>query len=211
MGLARAVSVLGQVIVRRLGDTGGTLRRDVESELDNIIAWAKVSPRNIKRDSSVVGNVGTGLDVLHTFSLPAGSLATDGDYLTIVYAGTFAANDNDKRVNAFFGGTSYEGIGTQDIDGAIGWRISATIIRLSSTSVRVSHLISINLLFGDSATPPNMSTAGVSGLYITRLTDITGLSNLNSNATTMEVKGETLAAVNNDVTQNLSIIELTQQ
>ena len=209
MGLVRAVSVLGQVIVRRLGDTGGTLRRDVESELDSIIAWAKVSPRNIKRDTSTVGNVGAGLDVLHTFSLPANSLQADGDYLTIVYAGAFAANDTDKRVNAFFGGTAYEGIGTQDIDGATGWRIAATIIRLSSTSVRVSHLISVNLLFGDSLSPPTMSTAGVSGLYITRLTDITGLSNLNSNATTMEVKGE--GAANNDVTQNLTVIELTQQ
>lgn len=163
----------------------------------------------IHRNTSSVGNVGAGLDVLHTFSLPAGSLANDGDYLHVVYGGSFAANDTDKRVNAFFGGSPFEGISVFDIDGAVGWRIQVTIIRLSSTSVRVNHTLSINLLAGDSGSPPVMSTSLASGLYVCRSTDITGLSDLNSNVMTMEVKGE--GAANNDVFQNLSIIELTQQ
>ena len=207
MGLARVVSVLGQVIIRKLGDSGGTLRRDVEAELDNIIAWAKVSPRAIKRDTSIVGNVGAGLDVLHTFSLDTPNrLTVDGDYLSVWYAGLFASNDTDKRVNAFFGGTAYENTGVLDID-AGAWELQARIIRLSSTSVRVSHTMRYFGVHVDSANAVNAFGGGF--LSISRVSDITGLANLGSNATTMEVKGE--GAANDDVRQFLSIIELTQQ
>ena len=66
MSLARTTSQLAQVIIHQIGDTGGTLRRDVESELDNLVAWSKVSPRCIQRDFSTVNSAGVGPDVLHT-------------------------------------------------------------------------------------------------------------------------------------------------
>lgn len=207
MSLARLHSPLSKLIIRTLGDSGGPRHDHVDAELDNLITWAKTAVRCIHRDTSTVGNVGAGLDVLHTFSLPADSLQADGDYLEVTYGGTFAANDTDKRVNAFFGGTAYEGGALVDIDGALGWRVSAVIIRLSSTSVRVNSVLSVNALFADSANAVN--TFAASGLVFTRSNDITGLSNLNSSATTMEAKGE--GAANNDVAQNLSIIELCQQ
>ena len=206
MSLARTNSPLNKVIIRNPGDVGGPQSSLVDAELDNIIAWAKLASRCIKRDTSTVGNVGAGLDVLHTFSLPAGSLATDGDYLTFWYAGSFASNDTDKRVNGFFGGTVYENTGTQDIDGG-NWVLHGRIIRLSSTSVRVSHQMQYFAYSSDSA---GTATAFGTGFFIvTRVGDITGLSNLNSNAMTMEVKGE--GAANDDVQQKLSIIELNQQ
>jgi len=161
----------------------------------------------IQVDTSTVGNVGAGLDVLHTFSLPAGSLAADGDIVEATYAGNFTANDTDKRVNAFFGGTAYEASGVLDIDGAIGWRLTSTTVRLSSTSVRVSSLLTLNLLHVDSANA--ITTFTFSAEVFTRTVDITGLANLNSTATTMEVKGE--GAADNDVTQKMSVIRLTQR
>src|SRR5262245_47670748 len=104
MGLARTTSILSEYIIRTLGDCGGTVRRDVESELNNIIAWAKDSPRRIKLDISTPGNVGTGLDLLHTFSLDTPNrLLTNEDYLRVRYSGTFATNDNDKRIKNSFG------------------------------------------------------------------------------------------------------------
>lgn len=209
MALARAFTNLGNLIIRTLGDTGGPPSDRVSQELDNLVNWAKTSPRRIHFNTSSVGNVGAGLDVLHTFSLDTPNrLLVDGDELNVVYGGAFASNDTDKRVNAFFDGTAYETVGTQDIDGPIGWRIQATIIRLSSTSVRINHHLAIGFLLGDSATPPNMSTAGVSALLISRSNDI-GTANLNSNAITMECKGE--GAANNDVVQNMSSIYLTLQ
>src|SRR5262245_47848991 len=95
MSLARiysGVTGLGQLIISKIGDVGGPPASRVSEELDNIIAWAKNAPRCIQRDTSTVGNVGAGLDTLHTFSLPAGSLATNGDYLQVEYAGAAAGN-----------------------------------------------------------------------------------------------------------------------
>ena len=210
MGLARVVSVLGQVIVRNIGDSGGTLRRDVESELDSLIAWAKLSPRCIQRDTSTVNSAGVGPDVLHTYSLPANSLQTDGDYLSVWYGGNFAANDRNKAVNAQFDGQTYEGAGIQDIDSAVGWVLAVRIIRLSSTSVRVSHFLLENALAVDS--PGTATSYGTGGQMFCRSNDLAGVANLNSNAITMRVRSVVEAgAAAADVVQNLSIIELTQQ
>lgn len=206
MSLARAFPTLGDLIIRRLGDTGGAPSSRVAAELDNLVNWAKASPRRIRFDTSTASNVGAGLDVLHTFSLPAASLAVDGDELDVFYAGTFASNDTDKRVNGFFGGTAYTAPAVLDVD-AGAWRLQARIIRLSSTSVRVLSQLAYAIAHIDSANAVN--TFGAGFFLSTRNDDITGLSNLNSNATTMEVKGE--GAANDDVTQNYSSIYLTQQ
>jgi hypothetical protein len=210
LGLARLFSGatgLGQLIIRNLGDVGGPPASRVSDELDSIIAWTKASLRNIKTDTSTVGNVGAGLDVLHTYTLTTPNrLATDGDYLTFYYGGSFAANDTDKRVNGFFGGTAYENAGVLDIDGG-NWELKGRIVRLSSTSVRVSSTMNYFALQADSAAV--VTTFGVGFLSITRMSDITGLSDLGANDMVLEVKGE--GAANNDVQQKMSIIELRQQ
>lgn len=209
MSLARVHNPLSLALIRRLGDAGGPRGDQVAAELDSLIAWARLSPRRIHFDTDEVGNAGAGLDVLHTFSLDTPDrLATDGDELDIVYAGTFAANNTDKRVNAFFGGSAYEGITPLDID-AGSWRIAANIIRLSSTSVRVSSIMTWFALHADSATPPTVTSFGAGFLSVTRCAELTGLADLGANATTVEVQGE--GGANDDVVQKLSIIRLTQQ
>lgn len=201
---------MGQLIIRQLGDTGGPPSDRVSQELDNIIAWAKDAPRNIKRDFSTVNSAGVGPDVLHTFTLPAGSLATNGDYLNVWYAGAFAANDRDKFVQAQFDGTSYEAGGVLDIDGATGWIIDVRIARISATSVLVSHNITMNALFADSTNAVN--TFGLSGLSFTRNSGAFAVANLNSTGVVMRVRSVVAAgAAAADVFQNMSIIELCQQ
>lgn len=205
MGLARTNSPLGKLIIRQIGDVGGPRSDLVDAELDNIIAWAKVSPRNIKRDTSTVGNVGGGLDTLHTFSLPANSLQADGDYLKVRYGGKFASNANTKRIVASFGGTAVSSLGTGLFDIRSGdWVYDLYIIRLSSTSVRVSGQIMWTFIARDGA-----GTMTGNGFYGSINTDITGLSALGSNATTMKVEAEGTA--NDDIQQNFTVIELTQQ
>lgn len=213
MALARiysGVTGLGQTIIRKLTDVGGPPASRVSEELDAIIAWAKLSPRCIQRDTSTVNSSGVGPDVLHTYSLPANSLATDGDYLSVWYGGNFAANDRNKAVNAQFDGQTYEGAGIQDIDSAIGWTLCVRIIRLSSTSVRVSHFLLENAIAVDS--PGTATSYGTGGQMFCRTNDLAGVANLNSNAVTMRVRSVVEAgAAAADVVQNLSIIELTQQ
>ncbi len=167
-------------------------------------------PICIHRNTTVVGNFGAGLDSLHSFSLPAGSLAVNLDYLTAHYAGFFAANDNNKRVNGSFGGVAYEALGAAiDLDGGAdtGWTMTVKITRLSSTSVSVSSVFSTQIIGADSAAAVN--SGGIGGIVITRNKTITGLSDLGANAMTMLVQGE--GTSDNDVVQNQSIIELCRQ
>ncbi len=210
MSLARVHNPLGNTIIRQLGDAGGPRSDWVADEINNLIAWVRSSPRNIRRDFSVVNSAGVGPDVLHTFTLPANSLETDGDYLTVWYGGNFAANVRNKAVQAQFDGQDYQGAGVTDIQGAIGWVVAARIARLSSTSVRVSSFLLENAM--------GITTAGVAGSFGTgsnmfcRSNDLAGVANLNSNAVVMRVRSVVSAgAAAADVVQNMSIIELTQQ
>jgi len=202
---------LGSVIIRQLGDAGGPVSNRVEAELDNLVAWVRAMPRNIWRDVSVVNSSGVGPDVLHTFTLPANSLETNGDYLTVWYGGKFAINDRDKSVQAQFDGQDYEAPGVTDIDTGTGWVIAARIARLSSTSVRVSNFTLENAL-GIDSTGTLPTSYGTGGNMFCRNNDLTGIANLNSNTVVMRVRSVVAAgAAAADVVQNMSIIELTQQ
>src|SRR5262249_289396 len=71
-------------------------------------------PKSIKTDRSVDGNSTTTLTDLHTFTLPAGSLNANGDYIRVRYSGPFAANANTKRIVILFGGQTVHDPGLFD-------------------------------------------------------------------------------------------------
>lgn len=80
-----------------------------------------------------VGNVGTGEDNLHSFSVPSGGFAANGDSFEVKCAGTFAANANNKRVKLKFGAitlfdTTALAFNTGD------WQINARIFRTTTTT-----------------------------------------------------------------------------
>lgn len=204
MSLAREHDPLGNVIIRKIGDAGGPRSDWVADEIDNLIAWAKDAPRCIHRDTSTVGNVGVGLDNLHSFSLPANSLATNGDWLRVTYAGNLATNDNNKRLVTSLDAQTVEDTGLIDIDQGW-WRVEGTYTRLSATSVFAEQHIVFGFL---SQLDGTAAQSGSSQRHIARNGTLT-VSNLTSNAVTVLVQAE--ATANNDVTQNLSIIELCQQ
>lgn len=210
MSLTRVHDPLSLALVRRLGDAGGPRADQVAAELDSLIAWARSSPRCIHRDITTVNSAGVGPDVLHTFSLPANSLQTNGDYLSVWYAGAFSSgNDRNKAVQAQFDGTSYENDGGEDLDNSTGWVMNVRIVRITATSVRTSHLVLDNLLVIDSAAAA--TSLGFGGFAITRNSTF-ATADLNANAVTMRVRSVVGAgAAAADVFQNLSIIELTQQ
>lgn len=151
-------------------------------------------------DTSVVGNVGAGLDSLHSFSLPANSLKSNGDYLRIRYSGTIAANNNDKRLRVSADGQTIGDTTLIDLD-AGSWTRDFLYIRLTATTIRATSIDAIGFLnFLNGA-------AGGSGVIGSINTDIT-VANLTNNAITLLVQAE--ATANDDVVQNLSIIELVQ-
>lgn len=163
-------------------------------------------PKKINTDTSTVGNVLGGLDDLHTFSLPAGSLNANGDYLRVRYSGLLANNTNTKRIVISFGGVTAHDPGLFSV-GAAGASFTYDIvyIRLSATSVRVTILAAWNFI--------NRDTGGVvagSGFLFSASGDLLGLADLGANATTMKVAAESGAAATDDIKQNFSIIELIQ-
>lgn len=54
-----------------------------------------------------VGNVGTGVDDLMSYTLPANALLASGDSIEIEAGFTFAANGNNKQVKLLIGGSEY--------------------------------------------------------------------------------------------------------
>lgn len=207
MSLARiysGVTGLGQTIIRKLTDVGGPPASRVSEELDNIIAWAKDAPRCIHRNITGTGNVGTGLDSLHSFSLPANSLATNGDWVRFTYSGAFATNDNDKRIRVSIDNQTLEDPGLFDFDAGL-WRVTGEYVRTTATTVRGICLTT----FGEALVMDEGVVAGTPDIiYVVRDTSLT-VANLNSNAVTMLVQAEGTA--NDDIVQTISVIELCQQ
>jgi hypothetical protein len=166
-------------------------------------------PRTIEVNTATTNSSGAGPDTLHSFSLPANSLANDEDFLEVEYAFIFAGNDNNKGIGATFGGTEYarRGLASTDLDGTVGGVIKSKIVRLSTTSVIVSSMMVANVMFGDSANVFT-GTGGNGGIVFGSTVAITGLPDLTANATTMT--GQSLGVAAADVIQRLSVIKLTQ-
>jgi hypothetical protein len=159
----------------------------------------------IHRNITPTGNVGGGLDTLHSFSLPAGSLATNGDFVEFIYGGVLAVNDNNKQLTITFDGDTIEDTGPPiDIDR--GWfRVHGTYTRLTDTSV----LATLSTMFGFLDQMDGAGTqAGHSVFHIDRSFSTT-VADLDTNAVTLAVQAQGTA--NDDIVQNLSIIKLTQQ
>lgn len=207
MPLVRTNNPLSQVIIRRMGDVGGPRADHVNAELDNIINWAKAAPRSIETNISTVGNVGVGLDSLHSFSLDTPNrMLTDKDWVRVAYGGVFAGNNNTKRIQVTFDSQVIFNSAARDIDIAYAWYIGIDYTRLTSTSIRASGFAMLGLVL--SGTDGALDT-GNSRWFYQAINGAFNVANLTSNAVTLLVQAEGTA--NDDIQQNISIIELRQQ
>lgn len=164
-------------------------------------------PRNIQSRNDVVGNVGVGLDSLHSHSLVAASLANDNDFVYCHYSGRLANNANTKRlVLSIDGQISFDSGARQFNIGALSWDAKIEYTRLSATTVSATGFVQMGTL---------LSTAGVldagnSRFYVQAINPaIITVANLLNNAVTLLVQGE--ATADNDITQNRSRIDLIQK
>jgi hypothetical protein len=157
-------------------------------------------------NTTQVGNVTGGLDTLHTYTLPVGSLAANGDYLKVRYAGTFASTENDKRVNVTFGGQNVQADSTVDMDSG-SWVIDVEYTRLSSTTV----LASFNQSLGSILIASGGAVDGGRTAFFKPVTAVLTVADLGANTTAMVVLGESAASATDDVVQRLSRIEVVQR
>jgi len=161
-----------------------------------------LTPKAINIDGSTIGNSGSTLTTLHTYSLPSGTLNADGDYLEVIYSGVFASNANTKRIQIEVAGQVVHNSGLFDIQSG-SWTYRIGYLRLSSTSIRASVLATWGAI-----TATSTPTLGGNGIAFAVSIDIGGLSNLSSNATTLRVRAQ--GTSNDDIQQLYSKLEATQ-
>lgn len=147
-------------------------------------------------DITVVGNVGAGTDSLHSFGLPVGTLANDGDALEVRYGGFFAGNANTKRIQINFGGQNVINIQLAQNGGL--WDYDILYVRTSPTSI-----VSTGQMMWHFATPVG---GFVNTAIAANMNSLTGLPNLNSSAIELLVQAE--GVNDNDIVQRLSYINL---
>jgi hypothetical protein len=137
---------------------------------------------------SSVGNVGAGEDDLMSYTVPASTLATDGDVLQADLAGTFAANGNNKRLRFKFGSTTMLDTGAVAWN-AKDWSARVHIVRTGAATQRAT----VEFRTNDTAL-----------LYST--TDYTTPTETLSGTVALKATGE--ATSNDDVVQTLLVVRV---
>lgn len=87
--------------------------------------------------ATAVGNIGTGIDTLYTYSVPANTLSANHMSMIFKAYGVVAANANGKTLVVSFGGSTLATIAV-GTGVAYKWRIEADIYRISATSIKAA-------------------------------------------------------------------------
>lgn len=111
-----------------------------------LISSTKQVVRLLNINTTSVGNVGAGTDDLISYTLPAGTLAANGDTLEITCWGTYAANANNKTINVSIDAATEYTTGAIAAVG-VSWQVKITYVRLTSTT----QTMSITFISGFSA------------------------------------------------------------
>lgn len=117
--------------------------------LTNWVAHTGIAYTNVTQ----VGNVGGGTDDLMSWSMPASTLATNKESISIEAWGSIANNANAKTLTFNFGSTTVVSA-TLPTSVAAGWRLTATVVRTGATTQLAQGTITV----GNGATYPINST-----------------------------------------------------
>lgn len=126
-----------------------------------------------------VGNVGVGEDDLYSFSSPSSTFNQNGDCLQIEYAGSFAANANNKRIRMYFGAQVIFDTTALAFNAGT-WRIKASVYRVTTTTLRaIVDWTSSNATLAFKQT----YTAWAGNVLTTNIIKITGEATANNDVT----------------------------
>lgn len=107
MSLARLFTKLSQKLVNHLGEVGGPRSDQVDSEINNIIDFINSEAfRTLFVDPVVRETAANTTETdLSSFTIPADTFDSDGDFMIFLTGVNFAANANTKRYRVYFNGT----------------------------------------------------------------------------------------------------------
>jgi hypothetical protein len=156
--------------------------------------WAPSAPTvsQLTYNTTAAGNVGTGEDDLMSYSVPGGTLASNGNVLEFVASGTITSNINAKRIRVKFGAATIFDTGAAGIpvSATIDWVIQGRIIRTGATTQVC--VVWMNTNNGTLAAYADHSTA----------------SETLSGAVTLKITGE--AVSNDDISQGSFVVRSVQ-
>lgn len=136
------------------------------------------------------GNSTTTETDLHTYTTPASTLSENGGKITAVYGGTFVSSATATRqMKVYFGGTAIFDSGALTISATASWDIKVTVIRVSSTVVRYSVV---------------MSTQNAALASYVSIGELTGLTLTNTNIIKVTGQAAGVGAATNDIVLKLA-------
>lgn len=131
-------------------------------------SFSKISA-TLDVDTTNVGNVGTGVDDLITFTVPAATLATNDDSLEVICMGTVAANGATKEIRFVWGAAEIV-TSTALAQNGGSWYIKVHIIRTgAATQNCVAHFSTDGTTFVQRATFV-LATETLSGAVVIKCT-----------------------------------------
>lgn len=138
---------------------------DVRQYVADTSLITDVAPRTLSVQTNTVGNVGSGEDDLHTFSVPGSTLVSNGQMVDFIAGGTFAASVANKRIRAKFGGTTIFDSGALAISLATDWRLEGQIIRTGAATQKAICSLSTSSgtlsAYADYSTPGETLTGAI--------------------------------------------------
>lgn len=129
---------------------------------------------------SSVSNSGSTETDLFSYTLPAGTLSTNGETVEGIVAGTFAATANNKTLRVKLGATTVFTSGSLAITSATDWSLSYVLIRVSDTSQKFIGTLSLSNSTTQSFT--DYSTAAET-LSVSNIINVTGQGTASSDIT----------------------------
>lgn len=145
----------------------------------------------LNAQSTAVGNVTTGEDDLHTYTMPASTLVATNRIIVWEGSGTFANNANAKTHRVYFGAVMHTLVAPAGLlSVAVEWRGSAKIYRTGSNAQRYE----ISVRYSVPATGEILEFASQGTLTQTE-------------AGTIIIKSTGDATATNDIVQNTSSVE----
>lgn len=167
---------------------GGVNKKVNGDRILDFVADESATSSVLEVDTTSVGNIGTGEDVLHTYTLEADRLNTDGQFIRGHISGIVANNANVKTIKLKFGATTFLTRGTTTPVIGQGYTIDWWIIRTGATSQKCSATFS--------------GSDGIVSAYYSAAGETL------SGAVDIVLTGETDTAVDNDVVKHSFIVLL---
>ena len=140
------IDVLGDVLLNNVAGTSGEFIGNVDGHLVWAVppggAGGSSSSAVLDVETTQVGNVGSGEDVLYTYTLPADTLNTNGEFIRGRISGIVANNANLKSIVLTFGATDILSRNTTTPTIGQGYTIDWECIRTGATTQKCNATFS---------------------------------------------------------------------